>query len=387
MKASVEVSVFNHVAIVGMGLIGGSIAGAMRKAMPECEIVGVDVDEATRATALALHLADAMYEPGDSRFKDYLALTCDLVILATPVEADEPYLRLIADSGYAGIVTDTSSTKDRIVSMADELLVFKDNFVPGHPMAGSEVNGIEGAHDDLFQGRYWILCPNEATPADHFTKLHEFATSLGARVISLPREQHDMAVAVVSHVPHMVASSLVMLADHASDDQQSIMRIAASGFRDTTRIAAGSPALWCGIAMDNAGPICEGISEMRDILGSIAESIESGDRARLTELLTEASEVRRALPSVWVPSSERLLEVRIPMENRKGVVAEVTTIASSVGCNIQSISIDHVTENRAFLNMIFTDEGDIGKLSAQLIDAGFSISFRPINPKEHFDGR
>ena len=165
------------------------------------------------------------------------------------------------------------------------------------------------------------------------------------------------------------------------------MRLAAGGFKDTTRNAAGSPELWCGIAMDNAVPICEGISAIRDILGSIADAIEAGDRARLTGLLTEASEVRRALPSVWVPSSERLLEVRIPMENRKGVVAEVTTIASSVGCNIQSISIDHVTENRAFLNMIFTDEGDIGKLSAQLIDAGFSISFRPINPKEHFDVR
>ena len=142
---------FEHVAIVGMGMIGGSIAGAMRKAMPTCEIVGVDIDEATRETALARDLADAMYAPEDSRLKDYLASTCDLVILATPVEADEPYFRLIAESGYAGIVTDTSSTKDRIVAMADELLVYKNNFVPGHPMAGSEVNGIEGAHDDLFQ--------------------------------------------------------------------------------------------------------------------------------------------------------------------------------------------------------------------------------------------
>ena len=378
---------FNHMAIVGMGLIGASIAGATRKAQPECEIVGVDVDGETRAIALAQHLVDAAYAPDDPAFEDYLATTCDLVILATPVEVDEPYFRLIAKSGYQGIVTDTSSTKDRIVAMADELLARKENFVPGHPMAGSEVNGIEGARDDLFQGRCWILCPDAATPADHFTKLHEFATSLGARVIALPREQHDVAVAIVSHVPHMVASSLVMLADHASDDQQSIMRLAAGGFKDTTRIAAGSPSLWCGIAMDNAGPICEGIAEMRDILGSISEAIETGDRERLTALLTQASSVRRALPSVWVPSSERLLEVRIPMENRKGVVAEVTTIASSVGCNIQSISIDHVTENRAFLNMIFTDEGDIGKLSAQLIDAGFSISFRPINPKEHFDVR
>ena len=374
---------FNHMAIVGMGLIGASIAGAVRKSLPECEIVGVDIDDATREKALERHIADAMYAPDDPQLKDYLSSTCDLVVLATPVEEDEPYFRLIAESGYQGIVTDTSSTKARIVAMADQLLVYKENFVPGHPMAGSEVNGIEGARDDLFQGAYWILCPNAETPPDHFTKLHELATSLGARVIALPREQHDLAVAVVSHVPHMVASSLVMLADHASDDQHSIMRLAAGGFKDTTRIAAGSPALWCGIAMDNAGPICEGISEIRDILGSIADAINAGDRERLTALLTQAADVRRALPSAWVPSSERLLEVRIPMENRTGVVAEVTTIASSVGCNIQSIEIDHVTEDRAYLSMILTDEGDIGQLSTKLIDAGYAVSFAPLMPKEH----
>ena len=374
---------FQHIAIVGMGLIGASIAGATRKALPDCEIVGVDIDAATRETALHKNLAHAMFAPDDPEFAAYLSNTCDLVILATPVDEDEPYLRLIAESNYGGIVTDTSSTKERIVAMADRLLAHCENFVPGHPMAGSEVNGIEGARDDLFQGAYWILCPNEQTPADHFTKLHEFATSLGARVISLPREQHDLAVAVVSHVPHLVASSLVMLADHASDDQQSIMRLAAGGFKDTTRIAAGSPQLWCGITMDNAGPICQGIEDMRAILGEIADAIKAEDRERLIALLTQASDVRRALPTAWVPSSERLLEVRIPMENRKGVVAEVTTIASSVGCNIQSIEIDHVTEDRAYLNMILTDEGDVGKLSTSLINAGFSISFSPINPKEH----
>jgi prephenate dehydrogenase len=161
------------------------------------------------------------------------------------------------------------------------------------------------------------------------------------------------------------------------------MRLAAGGFKDSTRIAAGSPRLWCGIAFDNASALCSGLSEMTGILDSFREAIELGDKERVTQLLEQASEARRALPAVWVPSTEDLLEVRIPMEDRRGVVAEVTTIASSVGCNIQSIEIDHVTEDSAVLSMIFTDEGDVGKLSLQLIKAGYSVSFHPLSAKEH----
>ena len=104
---------------------------------------------------------------------------------------------------------------------------------------------------------------------------------------------------------------------------------------------------------------------------------------RQTALLAEAAEARRALPAAWVPSTEKLLEVRIPMEDRTGVVAEVTTIASSVGCNIQSIEIDHITADSAVLSLVLTDEGDVGQLSAQLINAGFSVSFSPLSAKEH----
>ena len=374
---------FGTVVIIGMGLIGSSVAGALRKAWPDVRIVGIDTDERTRTIALEKGLVDEVLADTGERFHEVLAAECDLVVLATPVDVDEPYLRAIAESGYAGIVTDTSSTKGRIIEMASSILRYPENFVPGHPMAGSEVNGIEGARDDLFQGAYWILCPDENTPPDHIPALHELITGVGARMITIPREQHDRAIAVVSHVPHFVASSLVTLADRASDDQRSIMRLAAGGFKDTTRVAAGSPSLWCGIAFDNAEEVKSGLREMQSILGSFGDALEAGDRATFTELLAQASEVRRALPVAWVPSSEKLLEVRIPISNHPGAVAEVTTIASEVGCNIQSIEIDHVTEDRAYLSMVLTDEGDIGQLSAKLIGAGYAVSFAPLTPKEH----
>ena len=373
---------FRRIAVVGFGLVGASFAAAVRAAYPDTRVLAVDIDERTLAEAVERGWATDGALPDDPAFERFVGDGCDLVVLATPVGAAERYFEDLARWDYRGIVTDTASTKARITALAERVLPHPENFVPGHPMAGSEVNGIEGARPDLFKGAHWILCPDADTPAEHFPRLHELVTSIGARVIALPREDHDEAVAVVSHVPHIMASSLVQLASRHADDQQALMRLAAGGFKDSTRIAAGSPELWCGIAFDNKDALSDGLDEIRGIIGAFADALASDDRAALTALLADAA-ARRALPAAWVPSTERLLEVRIPMEDRPGVVAEVTTVTSSVGCNIQSIEIDHVTEDSAVLSLVLTDEGDIGQLSAQLINAGFSVSFSPLTAKEH----
>ena len=374
---------FRRIAVVGFGLVGASFAAAVRAAYPDTRVLAVDIDERTLAEAVERGWATDGALPDDPAFERFVGDGCDLVVLATPVGAAERYFEDLARWDYLGIVTDTASTKARITDLAERVLPHPENFVPGHPMAGSEVNGIEGARPDLFKGAHWILCPDADTPAEHFPRLHELVTSIGARVIALPREDHDEAVAVVSHVPHIMASSLVQLASRHADDQQALMRLAAGGFKDSTRIAAGSPELWCGIAFDNKDALSDGLDEIQGIIGAFADALASDDRASLTALLADAAAARRALPAAWVPSTERLLEVRIPMEDRPGVVAEVTTVTSSVGCNIQSIEIDHVTEDSAVLSLVLTDEGDIGQLSAQLINAGFSVSFSPLTAKEH----
>lgn len=374
---------FRRIAVVGFGLVGASFAAAVRAAYPDTRVLAVDIDERTLAEAVERGWATDGALPDDPAFERFVGDGCDLVVLATPVGAAERYFEDLARWDYRGIVTDTASTKARITALAERVLPHPENFVPGHPMAGSEVNGIEGARPDLFKGAHWILCPDADTPAEHFPRLHELVTSIGARVIALPREDHDEAVAVVSHVPHIMASSLVQLASRHADDQQALMRLAAGGFKDSTRIAAGSPELWCGIAFDNKDALSDGLDEIQGIIGAFADALASDDRAALTVLLADAAAARRALPVAWVPSTERLLEVRIPMEDRPGVVAEVTTVTSSVGCNIQSIEIDHVTEDSAVLSLVLTDEGDIGQLSAQLINAGFSVSFSPLTAKEH----
>lgn len=373
----------DHIAIIGLGLVGASLAAALVTSRPDCEIVGIDISSETVKKALDAGWVDQAVLPDDSRFEEYIKGSCDMVVLATPVDAARDYLEMLAAWDFKGMITDTASTKEGITAFAQETLTYPERYIPGHPMAGSEKNGIEGARADLFQGTYWILCPDETTIAQHFTQLHELLTGIGSRVISLPRQEHDAAVAIVSHVPHIVASALVQLASKHADEKKTLFRLAAGGFKDSTRIAAGSPQLWCGISLENSRALREGLTELQDILGCFKDSIAANDREKLTTLLREAADARRALPAAWVPSTENLLEVRIPMTDRKGVVAEVTTIASQVGCNIQSIEIDHITEDSAVLSLIFTDEGDIGAFSTELIKAGFSVSFSPLGPKEH----
>ncbi len=381
-EQTAEQAPFSRIAIAGLGLIGASLAAALRQAYPGIRLFGADIDGRTCEIAVAKGWVDGATAPDAPAFRDFV-LQADLAVVATPVDASESILRLLAEWGFEGVITDTASTKAHLAQVASEILPHPHNYVPGHPMAGSEVNGIEGARPDLFKGAYWILCPDASTPPEHFTRLHELVTGMGARVIALKREDHDQSVAIVSHVPHFMASSLMQLASRHADKDRSLMRLAAGGFKDSTRIAAGSPELWCGIAFDNAPAIQAGLEEMRQIIGTFSDALATGDRVGLTRLLAQAAEARRALPAAWVPSTEDLLEVRIPMEDRRGVVAEVTTIASSAGCNIQSIEIDHITEDSAVLSLILTDEGDVGKLSTSLIKAGFSVSFSPLSAKEH----
>ena len=372
---------FKQVAIIGMGLIGASLAGALARSCPEIKLIGVDVNSAALDVARASSWVDEAYKPDDQAFVECLN-ACDLVVIATPVTVASFYFQLLADAGYTGMIADTCSTKRELIRTASEILPNPSNYLPGHPMSGSEKSGIEGAHEDLFDGCHWILCPDSDTSADLFARLHDLLTSLGARVVSLPRELHDGAVAVVSHVPHFTASSLVELAVRHADGNEQLFRLAAGGFKDSTRIAAGSPELWTGIAFDNAEAIASGLEEMQEILHEYSDALRKADKEEFKRLLDRAAKARRALPAKWIPASEDLLEVRVPMDDRKGVVAEVTTIASQVGCNIQSIEIDHVTSSTAVLSLVLTDEGDVGKLSIQLIRAGYRVSFNPMFAKE-----
>lgn len=377
-----------RIAVIGLGMIGASFACACKEFDASIEILGVDASRETLDIACAKGWVDVAASPEDDALCDFLAKGCDLVLLAIAVDLAAGYLEKLATWGYGGIISDTASTKGRICALAEEILPEPAIFIPGHPMAGSEVNGITGAKSHMFRGAHWILCPDERTSATAYTNLHELLTSLGARVISLPREEHDGAVALVSHVPHIVASSLVQLVNQHVDDQGALFRLAAGGFKDSTRIAAGSSQLWSGILLDNADEVSGCLRELRGVIESYRLAITKGNRLLLEELLEQSAAARRAIPPRWMPDTEALFWARIPMENRHGAIAEITTQAGACGCNIQSIEIDHLTSSTAVLSLVLTDEGDMEAFAHELRDSGYAVSIGPLTAKEyaHVDG-
>ncbi|MDR3364332.1 MAG: prephenate dehydrogenase/arogenate dehydrogenase family protein [Clostridiales Family XIII bacterium] len=354
---------FQNILIVGIGLIGGSLAGALKKLDPALRVYGAGSSEETLRIAREAGLIEQENPPA---YKDI-----DLVVLASPINSFESWFKTLAENGYEGVVTDTASAKLPVVRAAAKTLKNPGCFIPGHPMAGREKSGVLAAKDDLFEGAYWLLTPGEAADMHVYRRLHTLLTAIGARVLSVDAAEHDKLVAVISHVPHVAASSLVMLAAAHSGANGELFRLAAGGFKDTTRVAAGDPALWTGILCSNADMIAAELKEYADIISRFAGRIGERDGAEVERMLAGAAAARKSIPAKWVPETGALIEITVLMDNRPGVIAAITEAAGRSGCNIQAIDIEHQTERRAALRLILTDEGDVAGLMAALEALGF----------------
>lgn len=372
--------------VVGLGLIGGSVAGAARRAGVR-RVRAVDPDPETRGFAVAEGIADEALSPEAAQAAGWFTGdAADLIVLGTPVAATVEWLDRLASLGFTGIVSDVASTKRAVVAAAEAAVEEAGaayRFVGAHPMAGSERSGVTAASATLFQGAYYILTPTATTDMDAYRMMHAFVTSLGARVVSVDAAAHDEAVAIVSHVPHVAAAALVELASSRAEVAGAdLLRLAAGGFKDMTRIAAGSPDLWTGICIDNAEAVVAGIDGLTAVLDDFRRAVASRDIEAVRGWLAGAADVRRALPAQWVPATARLRELTVPVTDQPGVVGIVTTAVSRAGCNIEDIEIDHQSEDRAVLRLVLTDEGDAEVLLADLTARGFAPLLRALEDEE-----
>jgi prephenate dehydrogenase len=295
--------------------------------------------------------------------------SAELTFICTPVLA-APALAVEA-LRHGGVVTDIGSVKAPIVAAVGHA-----RFVGGHPMAGSELDGIDGSDADMFQGRTWVLTPTAQTDTDAYALLHAVVTSFGALVVSVPPEQHDRLVATVSHVPHLAAASLMCVAADGAEEHATLLRLAGGGFRDMTRIAAGHPTIWLDICETNRDAIVSGMDELIDDLGRVRDVVASGDRAQLRAMLQRAREARINLP-VGAPPAEELVEIRVPIPDRPGFIAEVSTLASQLGVNIYDVEISHSAEGGGVLvAVIAKTSSDL--LRGGLLARGFKMSVAPL---------
>jgi prephenate dehydrogenase len=277
---------------------------------------------------------------------------------------------LVAGRLAMRVVTDVASTKEGIVTA-----VRHPRFVGGHPMAGSEQEGVDGADPELFLGATWVLAPSEQTSGDAYSQVQAIVRLLGANPVAVEPRRHDELVALVSHTPHLTAAALMNLAADAAASDATLLRLAAGGFRDMTRIAAGHPGIWPDIVADNREAILATLDRLVGSLGKLRGVVAAGDREGLRQLLGRAREGRVNLPT-GAPSLERATEVRLPVPDRPGVIAEVSTLLGGLGVNIFDLEIVHSAEGDRGVMVLIVDASAEEVVRAALAGRGYRTYMR-----------
>jgi len=277
------------------------------------------------------------------------------------------------DAG-AAVVTDVGSVKAPVVTEVEKLRPDESaRFVGGHPMAGSEQDGIDGADSSLFVGSTWVLTPSANTDERSYTIALRVIRDLGADLVTLTPEHHDELVALVSHVPQLAASTLMDVASATEEDRPTLMRLAAGGFRDMTRIAAGHPGIWPDILATNRDAVLGALDGYVAALLAAREIVASGSRDELLVLLERARAARRNLPK-GVSVADKLVEMRVPVPDRPGVLAEVTTLAGRLGVNVVDVEIAHSLEGGRGVLVLVVAAIDADAYERGLIDLGYHVS-------------
>ena len=352
------------VTVLGTGLIGGSVALGLRRAGHY--VVGYDRDPAVGEVGLrrgALDVSSA--DPAAA------VAGAELVVIAAPVNETHELCAAIAGSVRGdAVVTDVGSAKGPVVEACEPLL--GGRFVGGHPMAGSERHGIEAADGDLFQDAWWIVTPTATTLSASYRRVSALATTLGARPVALDPAGHDRLLARLSHLPQLASSALVAAAV-ASEDKESLLGLAAGGFRDVTRIAASDPTLWVTILRANRKAVLEALDEFSGSLAEVRALLQGERFDDLAAYLSRSRDARRDLfgkPEMHdVP-----VALSMPVLDRPGVLAEVTTAAGALGANIEDLRIVHSTEGgRGRLELIVAGEAPAERLATTLRELGYRV--------------
>ncbi|HET7445249.1 MAG TPA: prephenate dehydrogenase/arogenate dehydrogenase family protein [Solirubrobacterales bacterium] len=318
-----------RIAVLGVGLIGGSIGLAARRRL-DAEVVGFGRSPERLARAVALGALDR----GAASLEEACA-EADLVFCAGPVAAlPDQAAAALAASGPETVVTDVGSTKGELVAAMGG----DERFIGGHPLAGAETAGVENAREDLFEGARWFLTPTERSSGLLYDRLQRAVAGLGARPQAIDPATHDRVMATISHVPHVVANALVTeAAETLTRDSERLPEVGPS-FRDTTRVAGSNPAIWADIFASNADAVADSVESVARRLQAAAALIRSGDRDAVGAWHAAAGEDRRRLIESGAEAGP-LRELRIVVTNRPGTIAELALALGDAGVNIEDMAL------------------------------------------------
>ena len=284
--------IYNRVALIGLGLIASSMAHAMRAGGLAGEIVGHAKSAETRATALEIGICDRVYATAAEAVAG-----ADLVVLAVPVGAMAAIAAEIGPHLAAGAtVTDVGSVKQAVIAAVAPHVPAGCHFIPGHPMAGTEYSGPRSGFATLYKNRWWLLTPDAETDAAALLRLRSLLAAMGAKVDSMDAAHHDLVLAVVSHTPHLIAYTMVGVADHLAQVSNSeVIQYSATGFRDFTRIAASDPVMWRDVFLTNKDAVLDILGRFTEELFVLQRAIRMGDGEQLHDYFTRTRAIRRGI--------------------------------------------------------------------------------------------
>jgi prephenate dehydrogenase len=321
-----------RIAVLGVGLIGGSIGLAAKRRLG-AEVAGFDADPANAERGLELGALDRAATTISDAVQD-----ADVVFCAGPVSALPGLVAgALEASGEETAVTDVGSTKRELIAgLPDDER--RGRFIGGHPIAGAESAGVENARDDLFEGARWYLTPTERSSGMLYDRLQRAIADLGARPQAIDPETHDRLMAAVSHLPHVIANVLVQQAAAAATEESERLPEVGPSFRDTTRVAGANPAIWGDIFATNSEAVAREIDAAAERLREAADIIRSGDTDRVAAWHGAARDDRRRLLEADLIGGE-LFELRLSVENRPGTVAEIALALGRAGVNIEDMAL------------------------------------------------
>lgn len=330
-----------RVLIIGLGLIGGSIALAIKK-KHKAIIVGFDVDETQAKLAKSLDIIDEITNSLEEGVKG-----ASLIIIATPVQQTEKIIDELAMLSLEEnvIITDVGSTKTSIVEKSSALKNKKAIFIGGHPMAGSHKSGIIASKAHLFENAFYILTPDTNCQKRFVNDLKNWLEGTNATFIEMSPSQHDKLVGVISHFPHIIAASLVHQLAHMEEEEQNISRFAAGGFRDITRIASSSPIMWRDILLQNKDVLLSLLEKWELEMTSVKKMLKKADENEIYEYFSSAKQFRDKLPERSKGAIPSFYDLFVDVEDYPGVIAHVTGILGGRDISITNIRIIETRED------------------------------------------
>ncbi len=354
---------------IGLGLIGGSIAKAIKEALPGTRIIAYDVNQESVALACREGVADIAAPSIDQSF-----CACDYLFLCAPVSCNDENLRAVKSILAPGcILTDVGSVKTSIHRHV-EAAGLSSQFIGGHPMAGSERFGYANSKALLLQNAYYILTPSKEAAPEKLAAYRELVKKIGAIPLVLSCKEHDFVTAAVSHLPHVLASTLVNLV-RDSDSPEGIMKqIAAGGFKDITRIASSSPDMWQQICLSNGENIAILLERYIQVLTDAKAAIQAKDAQALYALFDSARIYRDSFINSSSGPLKRAYEITVEIADRPGPLASVTALLAENGVSIKNIGITHNREAaEGTMSLEFYEETAMNRALTLLTQAGFEV--------------